>query len=126
MTLVDDQGIDCVIRKSKNQYLDIQIKARSKNIVPKNAGYFLPLPIPQPRKNYFFIFYSEHIDTYWIIPSTKMVEEGFANQYKSGNNKGKYKIRLTNYSKVKDEISPRPKYLKYENAFEEVLGQPVP
>jgi len=31
MTLVDDQGIDCVIRINENRYLDIQIKARSAN-----------------------------------------------------------------------------------------------
>ena len=30
MTLVDDQGIDCVIRLNDERYLDIQIKARSK------------------------------------------------------------------------------------------------
>ena len=29
MTLVDDQGIDCIVRLAKNNYLDIQIKARS-------------------------------------------------------------------------------------------------
>lgn len=30
MTLVDDQGIDCIIRKDEHTYIDIQIKARSK------------------------------------------------------------------------------------------------
>ena len=42
-TMVDDQGIDCVIRIPRDndlRYLDIQIKARSKNVNPKNAGLF--------------------------------------------------------------------------------------
>jgi len=29
MTLVDDQGIDCIIRRNENCYIDVQIKARS-------------------------------------------------------------------------------------------------
>ena len=29
LTLVDDQGIDCVVRLNETKYLDIQIKARS-------------------------------------------------------------------------------------------------
>lgn len=43
-TLVDDQGIDCVIRQEKNgdlRYLDVQIKARSKDCNPQNAGVSL-------------------------------------------------------------------------------------
>ena len=32
MTLVDDQGIDCIIRLNSGRYLDIQIKARSKEV----------------------------------------------------------------------------------------------
>ena len=48
MTLVDDQQIDCVIRQEKDgqlRYLDIQIKARSKECTPKNAGRFAALAI---------------------------------------------------------------------------------
>lgn len=32
MTLVDDQGIDCVIRLDDKRYVDVQIKARSKGV----------------------------------------------------------------------------------------------
>jgi hypothetical protein len=125
MTLVDDQGIDCIVRQGPNKYIDVQIKARSKNIVPGNAGHFPLLPIDKPRWNYVFIFYSEHIDTYWVIPSTHMVKDGFCNHNKSGPNKGKYRIMLTNYSKSKDKISARPKYLDYVDAFEKVFGPPI-
>jgi hypothetical protein len=124
MTLVDDQGIDCIIRKSSNEYIDVQIKARSKDAKGRNAGFFPTIDIPEPRPNYIFIFYVEALDTYWVIPSTKIVEEGFGNRLKSGPRVGKYRLRLANYSESKGIIRPRPKYAEYENAFEKVLGPP--
>ena len=61
--LVDDQQIDCIIRKivnKKSVYIDIQIKARSKDCKPYDAARFAAMTIT-PRKNYFFIFYSEQL-----------------------------------------------------------------
>jgi hypothetical protein len=51
LTLVDDQQIDCVIRQEKDgelRYLDIQIKARSKEA--KNAGRFSAMEIRNPHQ----------------------------------------------------------------------------
>lgn len=124
LTLVDDQGIDCVIRQGPNKYFDVQIKARSKDCNPKNAGNFPQLVVPEPRKNYIFIFYSERINKYWIIPSTVLVAPGFCNQIKSGPSLGKYRVMLTNYSTAKDSVSARPKYEKWIDAFEDVFGPP--
>jgi hypothetical protein len=117
MTLVDDQQIDCVIRQEKEgqlRYLDIQIKARSKDANPRNAATFAVMEINHPRANYFFIFYSEQADCYWVIPSLELIQE--ARQNKTGQNKGKYSIRLT--SVVKGGVNPRPRFKKYENAFD--------
>jgi hypothetical protein len=114
MTLVDDQQIDCVIRQEKNgklRYLDIQIKARSEGA--KNPGTFSAMEIRQPRENFFFIFYSEQADTYWIVPSLELIKE--ANKNKSGDNQGKYRIVFTNENK--SGATPRPRFRKYENAF---------
>lgn len=74
--------------------------------------------------SYVFIFYSEPIDTYWVIPSSHMVKPGFCNRLKSGQNMGRYRIMLTNYSQAKKVIRPRPKYEGYINAFEQALGRP--
>jgi len=115
MTLVDDLQIDCVIRQEKNdrlRYLDIQIKARSEGA--KNPGTFSAMEIRQPRKGFFFIFYSEQAKTYWIVPSLELIKE--ANQNKTGSNKGKYRIVFTNQNK--NGASPRPRFKKYENAFD--------
>jgi hypothetical protein len=117
MTLVDDQQIDCVIRLEKDghlRYLDIQIKARSKDAATKNAATFSAMEIRQPRDNFYFIFYSEQASTYWIIPSLKLVEE--AQQNKSGQNIGRYSIRFTNVTK--NGAKPRPRFKNYENAFD--------
>lgn len=99
-TLVDDQGIDCIIRKSNNSkpcYVDLQIKARSKNI--KNPTLFAGMKIEEPRENYVFLFFSEKEGTFWIIPSKDLVNVASRNE--KGKNKGKYSINLSN-EKFKD------------------------
>ncbi|MGC8618856.1 MAG: hypothetical protein ACP5UZ_09045, partial [Thermoplasmata archaeon] len=90
-TLVDDQGIDCVIRKDMSngpRYIDLQIKALSKKTKKQNAGLFAALEISNPRENYLFVFYSEWLDAKWIIPSLYQVEK--ASRNKKGKNVGKY------------------------------------
>lgn len=89
LTLVDDQGIDCIIRLDQDHYLDIQIKARSKNA--KHWHFFPGMKI-EPRDNYFFIFYTEVNDTFWVMPSTEVVK--YARRNKTGNNAGKYSLTL--------------------------------
>jgi hypothetical protein len=116
LTLVDDQQIDCIIRQKKKdgqlRYLDIQIKARSD--VAKNAGFFSAMEIRKPRENFYFIFYSEQANTYWVIPSLELVKE--ANQNKSGKNVGRYNINFCNITKA--GVTPRPRFKRYENAFD--------
>jgi hypothetical protein len=116
MTLVDDRQIDCIIRQEKEgelRYLDIQIKARSKDCNPSNAGRFAAMEIREPRENFYFIFYSEQADTYWVMPSLKLTEE--ANQIKTGRTKGKYSINFCNVTK--SGVKPRPRFSEFENAF---------
>ncbi len=116
MTLVDDQQIDCIIRQEKDgqlRYLDIQIKARSMHASPRNAGTFAAMEIRQPRENFYFIFYSEQAETYWVIPSFDLIAE--ARKNKSGKSKGRYSIVFT--SVTKEGVKPRPRFCRYENAF---------
>ena len=130
ITLVDDQGIDCIIRQNSKSYFDVQIKARSKDCNPKNSGFFPILNISQPRSNYVFIFYSERCEVngsqgvYWVIPSNIITRPGFGNVLKSGKNMGKYRLKLTNFSVRRGVVTPRPKYLEFINAFEKSFGKP--
>ncbi|MBT3982924.1 MAG: hypothetical protein HOE90_16315 [Bacteriovoracaceae bacterium] len=88
MTLVDDQGIDCVVRLDNKRYLDIQIKARSKDAKQWN---FFSMSF-KPRKNLYFIFYTEKNDTFWTIPSARVKTLGRSN--KTGNNIGRTSLNL--------------------------------
>ncbi len=115
-TLVDDQGIDCIIRINANRYLDIQIKARSVDkYILKNRGFFPQLAITDPRDNYFFILYAQHIDSYWIIPSLDIVrmedEEGTnISKMKSGNKEGRFSVKVAGAN-----CNPFERFEKYRN-----------
>ena len=84
--IVDDKGIDCIIRRGDNDYIEIQIKARSADCNPKESGKFAGLKILEPRENYYFLFYSEKAKTYWIIPSLELVCK--ASKVKTGTQQG--------------------------------------
>ena len=99
MPLVDDKQIDCVLRIDENRYLDIQIKARSKQVKIERRAVFTG-KFFEPRDTYFFIFYSEEIDTYWIVPSRELKEH--VRIAKSGY----FAITLAGKVKGKDGIHP--------------------
>lgn len=114
-TLVDDQQIDCVIRCGDRHYVDVQIKAKSMdNCQPRNAGTFAPLKIPNPRDSYFFLFYVELIDTYWILPSTELAEQAYQNRH--GPNEGMYSINIT--SCRGGEVRPSERFSRYVDRFD--------
>ena len=96
MTLIDDQGIDCVLRKDAKTYYDIQIKARSKDCESYDAGRFAAMKV-KPRPNYYFIFYSEQVDKLWVMPSETLVK--LASRNKKGDNAGLYHIMFTGIKK---------------------------
>jgi len=105
-TLVDDQGIDCVIRLNDKKYLDIQIKARSK--IAKQWNFFAAMSFI-PRRNYWFIFYTEMNDTFWILPSQDVCTLSVMD--KTGKNKGKRSLSLP-----KDLLGRKAqKFKKYMN-----------
>ncbi|HUT25235.1 MAG TPA: hypothetical protein VM492_12890 [Sumerlaeia bacterium] len=116
LTLVDDQQIDCVVRRDTAngpRYLDLQIKARSSEA--KNPGMFAAMTVRKPRKNFFFIFYSERVNTYWVLPSLELIKE--ARQNKAGKNAGKYSINFVNVSTRTGEARTRPRFEKYLDKF---------
>ena len=118
LTLVDDQQIDCIVRLEREPYpiyVDVQIKARSKNA--KNAGTFAAMEIRKPRPNFYFIFYSEAADQYWVMPSLEVAK--LANRGKSGKAIGRYRIVFTN-TNVRGEVRARPKWEAWRNGFDKI------
>ncbi len=87
--LVDDFGVDAIIRKDDGTIFEVQIKARSKKVVMGDAGLFAALT-HEARNNYYFIFYSERLDAIWVMSSEDFIKE--SSQNKVGINKGKRSI----------------------------------
>jgi hypothetical protein len=114
LTMVDDQQIDCIVRLDREppKYIDVQIKARSRTA--KSPGTFAAMEIRKPRENFFFIFYSEAANCYWVMPSLDVIR--LANRNKSGKAAGRYRIVFTN-TNSKGKARPRPKWKKYEDNF---------
>lgn len=116
MTLVDDQQIDCVVRievDGRPVYIDVQIKARSKDA--RQPGTFAALEVRDPRQNFMFIFYSEGAHTYWVMPSLDLIRK--ATQNKGGANKGKFMIVFTN-QRSDGTVSPRPRFDRWKNNWD--------
>jgi len=103
--LVDDLGIDAVVRKQDGTFVEIQIKARSKDVVFGDAALFAAIT-HESRENYYFVFYSARMNTMWIMSSEEFIKESVLN--KTGKNKGKRSIWFNGKrTKEKKEV-PRP------------------
>jgi len=110
--MVDDDAIDAVIRRKNETFITVQIKARAEEVHFGNAALFAAIP-HEPRKNYWFIFYSERMDKMWIMTSEEYIKE--SRQNKTGKNKGKRSIKLNakNTKEMSEHCKPRfEKYLE--------------
>ncbi len=112
--LVDDFGIDVVVRRSNGSFIEVQIKARSNNVKEGDSALFAAMT-HEYRNNYYFIFYSERINATWIMSSDEFLSEYVTN--KSGNNEGKRSIWLNERKKDKSTgvvmEYPLPRFDKY-------------
>ncbi len=110
LPMVDDDAIDAVIKKPDGSFVEVQIKARSNDVKFGDGGLFAAIP-HEFRKNYWFVFYSERMETTWILSSNEFIKE--ARQNKSGINIGKRSLKLNGVNtKVKKEHS-LPQFQKY-------------
>lgn len=89
MPLIDDNGIDAIVRREDGTFVEVQVKARSKDVKIGDAALFAALT-HEVRDNYYFVFYSERLETFWIMSSQEFVAESVQN--KSGKNVGKRSI----------------------------------
>ncbi len=89
--LIDNDAIDLIIKKSNGTFIEIQIKARSK-AVAMGAGARFSMITHKKRKNYFFVFYSEKLDVFWIMSSEEFIKN--STQNKTGKYIGTRNINL--------------------------------
>lgn len=99
LPLVDDHGVDCIVKKSDGTFIEIQIKARSDTVSAGDAALFAAIP-HEKRDNFYFVFYSERMDTMWILSSEEFLNECITN--KTGNNVGKRTIWFNGHKKDPD------------------------
>ena len=89
--LVDDHGVDCIVKKQDGTFIEIQIKARSKEVIFGDAALFSAIT-HEPTKNFYFVFYSERMYMMWILSSKEFLEVCDTNV--KGRNKGSRSIWL--------------------------------
>ena len=108
--LVDDHGVDCVIKKRNGKFIEVQIKARSNEVTDGDAALFGCLQHgPKPIKNFFFVFYSERLESMWIMSSEEFLNECVTN--KTGKNKGRHSIWF-NGNKTDKTTGKKKEYCK--------------
>ena len=98
MPLVDDDAIDAVIKRPDGGFVQVQIKARSKDIKAGDGALFSAITHDE-RISYFFVFYSERHDKIWILSSPEFLK--YSHQNKEGSNIGKRSIWLNGKRKNK-------------------------
>jgi len=126
--LVDDMGIDAIIRKRDGTFLEVQIKARSNDTGPENAAGFAGIKCEQSG-NYWFVFYASQIGergTMWLMTAEEFREH--ATQNKSGKYVGKWSLWLSgaraNKETGKREAYPKKQFEKFIcNNFERLLTE---
>lgn len=89
LPLVDDHGVDCVIKKEDGTFIEIQIKARSNEVKDGDAALFAAIT-HELTPNFYFVFYSERLGKTWILSSQEFLAECTTN--KTGKNAGKHSI----------------------------------
>jgi hypothetical protein len=108
--LIDDFAIDAVVRKKNGSFVELQIKARSKDVKFGDAALFAAIT-HERRSNYYFVFYSHRLDKLWILSSEDFIKE--AAQNKNGINKGKRSIWLNGRDTKNNSEHPHPRFNKY-------------
>ena len=113
--LVDDHAVDAIIKRNDGSTALIQIKARSKEVIPGDAALFAAIPHEEVRLNYWFVFYSERMDKFWIMKSDEFDREAVRN--KTGKNIGLRSIWFNGKRKNKTtgitEEYCKPQWEKY-------------
>jgi hypothetical protein len=119
--MVDDDGIDAVVKRKDGSFVEVQIKARSKEVVFGDAALFAALTTVH-RPNYWYVFYSERMDIMWILSSDEFERESVTN--KTGKNAGKKSIWFNGKNTKAQTEHPKPQFEQYEaNDFSRIANE---
>jgi hypothetical protein len=119
LPLVDDNAIDAVIKRPDGRFVEVQIKARSKNAKFGDGALFAALT-HEVRQGYWFVFYSERMDTIWIMTSREFVNH--SHQNKTGKNAGKRTIWFNGRNAKARTEHVKPQFARFvEHDFSRIL-----
>ncbi|SVC46115.1 uncharacterized protein METZ01_LOCUS298969 [marine metagenome] len=111
LPLVDDDAIDAVVKKPDGSFVEVQIKARSEGVQFGTAALFAAIS-HRPRKNYWFIFYSESMEKKWTLSSKEFIKESSQNK-KPAKNEGKRTIWFNGKNTKTKKEHVKPQFEKY-------------
>lgn len=106
--LVDDHAVDAIVRRKDGSIALVQIKARSLTVKIGNAALYSAIT-HEHREDYWFIFYSERLNTILLLTSEEFLAECARN--KTGKNIGLRGIWF-NGTKVDKSTGDRVEYIK--------------
>jgi hypothetical protein len=110
LPLVDDDAIDAVVKRPDGRFVEVQIKARSKDAIFGDAGLFAAMT-HEIRANYWFVFYSERMDTIWIMSSSEFLAN--SHQNKTGKNAGRRTIWFNGKKTKAGTEHVKPQFMKF-------------
>lgn len=110
LPLVDDDAIDAVVKRPDGTFVEVQIKGRSRTVKFGSAGLFAALK-HELREKYWFVFYSERMDTVWIMSSREFLQE--SRQNIAGKNAGNRSVTLNGKNTKEQTEHVLPQYMKY-------------
>lgn len=97
LPVVDDDAVDIVVKRPDGKFIELQIKARSRNVQKGTSARFAAITHTD-RPDYWFVFYSEHLDSIWLLSSKEFLENSILD--KSGK-------RTIQFNTAKDEVNPK-------------------
>lgn len=110
LPLVDDDAIDAIVKRPDGRFVEVQIKARSRDAKFGNGANFAALR-HELRENYWFVFYSERMDKTWIMSSREFLRESA--QTVTGKNIGIRAIQFNGKNTRLQQEHVRPQYERY-------------
>jgi len=124
--LVDDKGIDAIVRRPDGTFAEVQIKARSKDIAEEQAGLFAGIWC-EPNPNYWFVFHAAHIGEsgkMWLMTAAEFME--CASRHTQGKHAGAWTIHLSGVKTNKEtgikNAYAKPQFEKFAcTSFERLL-----
>ena len=119
LPLVDDDAIDAVVKRPDGRFVEVQIKARSETVGFGDAALFAAMK-HELRQNYWFVFYSERMDTMWIMSSNEFIVAGHQNR--NGKYSGSRSIWFNGKNTRAQTEHVKPRYQKYvATSFRRIL-----